>query len=114
MFWETAWALVLGFGLSGAVQAFVSRRAMQAKLGDHRPPSIARASGYGTVSSSCAVCRSSGTMHPRRTASKVNGSSSAPTAALSASPPSSATSRPQRAGQRHPNRWSDTREDNGA
>ncbi|MDA8313020.1 MAG: permease [Actinomycetota bacterium] len=53
MFWETAWALVLGFGLSGAVQAFVSRQAMQAKLGDHRPASIARASGYGAISSSC-------------------------------------------------------------
>jgi len=53
MFWETAWALVLGFGLSGAVQAFVSRQAMQAKLGDHRPASIVRASGYGMVSSSC-------------------------------------------------------------
>ena len=25
MLWETLWALVLGFGLSGAVQAFVSR-----------------------------------------------------------------------------------------
>ena len=25
MFWETLWALVLGFVLSGAVQAFVSR-----------------------------------------------------------------------------------------
>ena len=25
MFWETLWALVLGFALSGAVQAFVSR-----------------------------------------------------------------------------------------
>ena len=24
MFWETFWALVLGFALSGAVQAFVS------------------------------------------------------------------------------------------
>ena len=53
MFWETAWALVLGFALSGAVQAFVSRQAMQAKLGDHRPASIARASGYGAISSSC-------------------------------------------------------------
>ena len=37
MFWETLWALVLGFGLSGAVQAFVSRDAMQRGLGDHRP-----------------------------------------------------------------------------
>ena len=26
MFWETLWALVLGFSLSGAVQAFVSPR----------------------------------------------------------------------------------------
>ena len=25
MFWVTLWALVLGFGISGAVQAFVSR-----------------------------------------------------------------------------------------
>src|SRR5712691_6105757 len=29
MFWETLWALVLGFGLSGAVQAFVSKDDMQ-------------------------------------------------------------------------------------
>jgi uncharacterized membrane protein YraQ (UPF0718 family)/YHS domain-containing protein len=53
MFWETLWPLVLGFGLSGAVQAFVSRDAMQRKLGDHRPAAVARASGYGMVSSSC-------------------------------------------------------------
>ena len=58
MFFETAWALVLGFGLSGAVQAFVSRQAMQAKLGDHGPASIARASGYGMVSSSCSYAAS--------------------------------------------------------
>jgi len=43
MFWETLWALVLGFGLSGAVQAFVSRARMQASLGDHRPRTIAKA-----------------------------------------------------------------------
>ena len=36
MFWETLWPLILGFGLSGAVQAFVSRDSMQKKLGDHR------------------------------------------------------------------------------
>lgn len=58
MFWETAWALVLGFGLSGAVQAFVSRQAMQARLGDHRPASILRASAYGMVSSSCSYAAS--------------------------------------------------------
>jgi uncharacterized membrane protein YraQ (UPF0718 family)/YHS domain-containing protein len=53
MFWETLWALVLGFTLSGAVQAFVSRRRMQRVMGDHRPAAVARASGFGMVSSSC-------------------------------------------------------------
>jgi uncharacterized protein len=58
MFWETLWPLILGFGLSGAVQAFVSRDAMQRKLGDHRPATIIRASGYGMVSSSCSYAAS--------------------------------------------------------
>src|SRR5689334_6144642 len=53
MFWETLWALVLGFTLSGAVQAFVSKRRMQKVMGDHRPAAVARASGFGMVSSSC-------------------------------------------------------------
>jgi uncharacterized protein len=53
MFWETLWALILGFTLSGAVQAFVSKDDMHRTLGDHRPASIARASGFGMVSSSC-------------------------------------------------------------
>jgi uncharacterized membrane protein YraQ (UPF0718 family) len=59
MFWETLWPLALGFGLSGAVQAFVSREAMQAKMGDHSPASVARAAGYGAVSSSCSYAASS-------------------------------------------------------
>ncbi|HVU74564.1 MAG TPA: permease [Mycobacteriales bacterium] len=53
MFWETLWALILGFTLSGAVQAFVSRAQMQRSLGDDRPRTIAKASFFGTVSSSC-------------------------------------------------------------
>jgi len=53
MFWETLWPLLLGFGLAGAVQAFVSRETMQAKLGSLRPSTVIRASGYGMVSSSC-------------------------------------------------------------
>ncbi len=53
MFWETLWALVLGFTLSGAVQAFVSRHALERRLGDHRPAALARASGFGMASSSC-------------------------------------------------------------
>ena len=58
MFWETLWALVLGFTLSGAVQAFVSKGQMRAKLGNHRPAAVARASGYGMVSSSCSYAAS--------------------------------------------------------
>jgi YHS domain-containing protein/uncharacterized membrane protein YraQ (UPF0718 family) len=53
MFWETLWALVLGFALSGAVQAFVSRAEMQRALGDHRPRTIAKAGFFGAISSSC-------------------------------------------------------------
>jgi len=58
MFFETFWALVLGFGLSGAVQAFVPRDAMRKKLGGHRPSHVARASGYGMASSSCSYAAS--------------------------------------------------------
>ena len=58
MFWETLWALILGFTLSGAVQAFVSRQAMRAKLGDHGPAAVARACGYGMASSSCSYAAS--------------------------------------------------------
>ncbi|MBO0713580.1 MAG: permease, partial [Acidimicrobiales bacterium] len=58
MFWETLWPLILGFGLSGAVQAFVSRETMQQRLGDHRPSSVARASVFGMVSSSCSYAAS--------------------------------------------------------
>jgi uncharacterized membrane protein YraQ (UPF0718 family)/YHS domain-containing protein len=58
MFWETLWPLVLGFGLSGAVQAFVSRDAMRRSLGNHRPAAVARAGGYGMASSSCSYAAS--------------------------------------------------------
>ena len=58
MFWETLWPLILGFGLSGAVQAFVSRQSMQRKLGNHGPKAVVRASGYGAISSSCSYAAS--------------------------------------------------------
>ena len=58
MFWETLWALVLGFTLSGAVQAFISKDQMRAKLGTHGPKAVARASVYGMVSSSCSYAAS--------------------------------------------------------
>lgn len=53
MFWETLWALILGFALSGAVQAFVSRREMRRLLGDSGVTSLLRATGFGAASSSC-------------------------------------------------------------
>src|SRR5881275_1033896 len=58
MFWETLWALVLGFTLSGAVQSFVSRAEMQRSLGDHRPRTIVRSSLFGAASSSCSYAAS--------------------------------------------------------
>src|SRR5689334_2136676 len=58
MLWETLWALVLGFGLSGAVQAFVSRDAMERAMGDHRPRTVVRTSLLGAASSSCSYAAS--------------------------------------------------------
>ncbi len=58
MFWDTVWAMILGFTLSGIVQAFASRASMQKKLGNHRAPAVMRASGFGAVSSSCSYAAS--------------------------------------------------------
>jgi uncharacterized membrane protein YraQ (UPF0718 family)/YHS domain-containing protein len=58
MFWDTLWALALGFTLSGAVQAFVSRGEMQRVLGDHRPATLGRSSFLGMISSSCSYASS--------------------------------------------------------
>src|SRR4249919_2616427 len=58
MFWQTLWALILGFTLSGAVQAFVSKDQMQRVMGDHRAGSVSRASGFGMMSSSCSYAAS--------------------------------------------------------
>jgi YHS domain-containing protein/uncharacterized membrane protein YraQ (UPF0718 family) len=58
MFWETLWALALGFTLSGAVQSFVSRAEMQKAMGDHRPRTIVKTSLLGAASSSCSYAAS--------------------------------------------------------
>ena len=58
MFWETLWPLILGFTLSGAVQAFVPRDRMDEVMGDHRPRAVVRGSGLGMVSSSCSYAAS--------------------------------------------------------
>src|SRR5918911_1294115 len=53
MFWEILWALILGFTLSGIVQAVVSKKEMSKLLPDDSPRSIAIACGLGAASSSC-------------------------------------------------------------
>ncbi len=53
MFWEILWALILGFALSGVVQAVVSKEEMQRLLPDDSPRTILRASVLGAASSSC-------------------------------------------------------------
>lgn len=58
MFYETFWALIFGFTLSGIIQAVVTRKQMGAVLGDHRSPTIVRASFFGMVSSSCSYAAS--------------------------------------------------------
>src|SRR5260221_3444198 len=53
MWWEVFWPLVLGFALSGVVQAVVSHRSMARLLGDDSPRSFAFATLFGCASSSC-------------------------------------------------------------
>jgi hypothetical protein len=53
MGWEILWALVLGFLISGAIQAVVSHSEMAKLLPDDRPRTIAKASLLGAASSSC-------------------------------------------------------------
>jgi YHS domain-containing protein/uncharacterized membrane protein YraQ (UPF0718 family) len=58
MFWDTLWPLIFGFGISGAVQAFVSRSEMQRVMGNHRPRTLGMAAAFGAVSSSCSYAAS--------------------------------------------------------
>jgi hypothetical protein len=53
MTWEILWALVLGFALSAAVQAVVSKSEMTRLLPDDSARTIAIACGLGAASSSC-------------------------------------------------------------
>src|SRR5205823_7069952 len=53
MLWEILWPLILGFGLSAAVQAVVSKSEMTRLLPDDSPRSLAIACGLGAASSSC-------------------------------------------------------------
>jgi uncharacterized protein len=53
MFWEILWPLILGFTLSGIVQAVVSHQAMAKALGGNSPKNLTLATLFGIASSSC-------------------------------------------------------------
>ncbi|MBV9354792.1 MAG: permease [Chloroflexi bacterium] len=53
MAWDVLWPLILGFALSGAVQAVVSHRSMVRLFGDASSRSLTFASLFGIASSSC-------------------------------------------------------------
>jgi uncharacterized protein len=53
MGWQILWPLILGFTLSGVVQAVVSHQEMARLLPDDRPATIAKALALGAASSSC-------------------------------------------------------------
>src|SRR5438309_9032505 len=53
MAWEVGWALVLGFALSGIVQAWVPRSRMERALGGRDLRTVTLATGLGAASSSC-------------------------------------------------------------
>lgn len=53
MGWLILWPLILGFSLSGAIQAVVSHRQMSELLPDDSPKTLTKASLLGAASSSC-------------------------------------------------------------
>ncbi len=53
MGWEILWPLILGFAISGAIQAVVSHKQMSKLLPDDKPKTLAKASLLGAASSSC-------------------------------------------------------------
>ncbi len=53
MAWQVLWSLVLGFLISGMIQAYVSRTRMSAALGKAGLSEMALATGVGAASSSC-------------------------------------------------------------
>ncbi len=61
MLWEMLWALVLGFGISAAMQVFVSKEKMAELFGRTGFKSVALAMGFGAASSSCSYAAAAAT-----------------------------------------------------
>jgi uncharacterized membrane protein YraQ (UPF0718 family) len=53
MCWEILWPLILGFALSGVIQAVVSHQSMARALGGASPKNLTLATLFGMASSSC-------------------------------------------------------------
>jgi uncharacterized membrane protein YraQ (UPF0718 family) len=53
MGWQILWPLILGFTLSGVIQAVVRREKVSALMSDDSPRALAAAMGLGAASSSC-------------------------------------------------------------
>src|SRR5581483_9496849 len=53
MLWEILWPLILGFTLSGIIQAVVSHQTMAKALGGDSPKNLTLATLFGIASSSC-------------------------------------------------------------
>jgi uncharacterized membrane protein YraQ (UPF0718 family) len=59
MFWKVGWSLVLGFAISAALQATVSKSGMRKALGRSGVREIALATALGAASSSCSYASAS-------------------------------------------------------
>ncbi len=61
MLWQMLWALVLGFGISAAMQVFVSKEKMAQLFGHTNLRSVGMAMGLGAASSSCSYAAAAAT-----------------------------------------------------
>jgi uncharacterized membrane protein YraQ (UPF0718 family) len=52
-FWKAGWAFVLGYAVSGMIQAFVPKARLTRHMGDPGFTSVSLATGFGAASSSC-------------------------------------------------------------
>jgi uncharacterized membrane protein YraQ (UPF0718 family) len=61
MLWQTFWALVLGFGISAALQVFVSKEQMRRAFGKTNLRAVSSATLLGAASSSCSYAAAAAT-----------------------------------------------------
>ncbi|MBZ9786820.1 permease [Psychroflexus sp. CAK57W] len=52
-FWKAGWAFVLGYIISGAIQAFVPKKKLTRHMGESDVKSVSLSTLFGTISSSC-------------------------------------------------------------